>query len=478
MTDDRQLLEQYACDRSEPAFAELVRRHVDLVYSAALRLVAGDQALAQDVTQQVFIDLARKARALPPDVRLAGWLYRHTGYTAAKAVRSERRRKSRERAATEMNPQAQPNEPEWERIAPHLDAALHQLKSVDRDAIILRFFNRQDFRTVAAAFGISEAAAQMRVTRALEKLRTLLRQRGVAVLSASLGTSLATQMVIAAPAHWAAGITSASLAASAGATGFSVGFCQLMTTTKLKASVLALFLVAGVATPLVIHHRAQTHLAARDRALRIQAGQLAQWQRENSRLRDAIAEHDGLDAPPQGELLRLRAEVAGWRAKAAALENASEEANALREQLAALESQLKTLNAESVRGRFRLRSQWADKGNADPFATVETMLWAVSSGQESRLAAVATSEAMAETRWPIFPVEHPPVQSVGAVNLIDAFQNQEGTRAAVTAFVREDFIAPPGGSPYSVNKLKGWQMAKSADGWKITKSLFFDIGRD
>ena len=102
MTDDGQLLQQYTRERSESAFGELVTRHIDLVYSAALRVAGGDRHLAEDVTQVVFMDLARKARGLPRDVLLAGWLHRHTCYTAAKAVRTERRRKTRERIAMEM----------------------------------------------------------------------------------------------------------------------------------------------------------------------------------------------------------------------------------------------------------------------------------------------------------------------------------------------------------------------------------------
>src|SRR5919108_6108366 len=102
MNDDTQLLRRYAEDRSESAFGELVSRHIDLVYSAALRVVGGDRHLAQDVTQGVFVDLARKARRLPHDVLLAGWLYRHTCYAAANAVRTERRRKTREQTAMEM----------------------------------------------------------------------------------------------------------------------------------------------------------------------------------------------------------------------------------------------------------------------------------------------------------------------------------------------------------------------------------------
>src|SRR5256885_10803304 len=118
MTDDGQLLQQYTRERSEPAFGELVTRHIDLVFSAALRVVGGDRHLAQDVTQTVFADLARKAGSLPRDVVLAGWLYRHTCFTAAKVVRAEQRRRTREKTAMEMIALQDNPEPNWEQIAP------------------------------------------------------------------------------------------------------------------------------------------------------------------------------------------------------------------------------------------------------------------------------------------------------------------------------------------------------------------------
>src|SRR6266850_1086377 len=145
MTDDEQLLQQYTRECSESAFGELVTRHIDLVYSAALRVVCGDSYLAQDVTQTVFIDLARKAWSLPRGVVLAGWLHRQTGYTAATAVRTERRRRIREQTAMEIRALDDNTEPPWERIAPHLDDGLSQLSPSDRDAIVLRFLKRQDF---------------------------------------------------------------------------------------------------------------------------------------------------------------------------------------------------------------------------------------------------------------------------------------------------------------------------------------------
>src|SRR6266446_3226643 len=174
MAEDGQLLQQYMRDRSESAFGELVTRHIDLVYSAALRMAGGDIHLAKDVTQMVFIDLARKAWRLPRDVLLAGWLHRHTSYLAAKAVRTERRRKSREQTAMEMRALEDNTEPPWELIAPHLEEVLNQLSASDRDAIVLRFLKRQDFRAVGAALGISEETAQRRPRPTLFTYTTLL----------------------------------------------------------------------------------------------------------------------------------------------------------------------------------------------------------------------------------------------------------------------------------------------------------------
>jgi RNA polymerase sigma factor (sigma-70 family) len=156
MTEDKALLREYADERSERAFSELVRRYIDLVFSAALRVVNGDTQLAKDVTQVVFIDLARKAPTLPTGVVLAGWLHRHTCFRAATAVRTEQRRRAREETAMKIRAFEGDTESSWEQIAPYLDEALNQLHSSDRDALVLRFLKRKDLRTVGAALGISE----------------------------------------------------------------------------------------------------------------------------------------------------------------------------------------------------------------------------------------------------------------------------------------------------------------------------------
>src|SRR6266487_3586485 len=313
MTDDAQLLRQYTEERAEPAFGELVARHIDLVFSAALRVVGGDRHLAQDVTQTVFADLARKARNLPREVVLAGWLYRHTCFTAANAVRTERRRQIREKTAMEMNALHDTTEPNWEQIAPVLDEAMNQLSAPDRDAIVLRFLKRQDFRAVGSALGVGEDAAQKRVSRAVEKLRTFLSRQGVTLTATALGTTLATEAVVAAPGGLAVSVTAASLAgAAATGTGTSAILMKLMAMTKVKAGVAGALVIASVVMPLMVQHQAQARLRNQDEALREQTAQLAKLQADNvqlSKLLAAAKNSRSLSDDQFNELMRLRGQV-------------------------------------------------------------------------------------------------------------------------------------------------------------------------
>ena len=155
MFDDQQLLRRYANDGSEAAFAELVSRYVNLVYSAAIRRAGGDAHLAQDVAQLVFTDLARKAGSLPSEIVLAGWLHRATRFAAAQLIRGERRRQRRKQEAVVMN--ISESSSEWEQICPLLDEALDELSRTDRDAVILRFMEQRSFSEVGRALGSSPA---------------------------------------------------------------------------------------------------------------------------------------------------------------------------------------------------------------------------------------------------------------------------------------------------------------------------------
>lgn len=218
--NDAELLRLYACEGSESAFSELVARHLPLVYAAALRQTGGDADLARDVAQNVFIDLARKARSLSRHPVLAGWLHTTTRFAAANLRRAEQRRLARERLAIAMQDQTSTiPEPDWSLLAPVLDEAIGELNEEDRAAVLLRYFENQNLKAIGSALGISEDAARMRVNRALGKLHSLLGARGVRIGAASLGTALATQPVVAVPVGLAAAITSHTFAALAAAGG-------------------------------------------------------------------------------------------------------------------------------------------------------------------------------------------------------------------------------------------------------------------
>jgi RNA polymerase sigma factor (sigma-70 family) len=204
---DQQLLRDYAERQSETAFAELVCRHVDIVYSAALRMVC-DTHLAQDVTQGVFVALAQNARQLTRHPVLSGWLHRTARNLAANTVRSETRRRTREQEAAAMN-QLNETEVDWETISLYLDAGLGELDDADRDALMLRYFERKSAREMADILGLSEEAAQKRASRAVERLREIFSKKRVAVGAGGLVALISANAVQAAPAGLAATISMA-----------------------------------------------------------------------------------------------------------------------------------------------------------------------------------------------------------------------------------------------------------------------------
>ena len=151
---DKQLLRDYTELQSEAAFAAIVQRYVDLVYSAAFRMFRDDHA-AKDVTQSVFVALAQNARQLTDRPALAGWLHCTARNLAAKAVRTDVRRRARELEAAVMNEILSVNaDTDWEHIASHLDDALGELSEPERDAVLLRYFKNHDLRTVGATLSI------------------------------------------------------------------------------------------------------------------------------------------------------------------------------------------------------------------------------------------------------------------------------------------------------------------------------------
>jgi RNA polymerase sigma factor (sigma-70 family) len=289
MTTDSELLRQFAQTNSEAAFAELVKRYVNLVYSAALRQVNGDEHLAKDVAQTVFIDLARKANSLSRRETLAGWLYTSAHFAAAKIVRGENRRRDREEKfmrepANESSAGVSPAQSaqDWEKLRPTLDYAMHELKETDREAILLRYFENRPFVEVGAKLGLNENAARMRVERALEKLRDIFTKRGITTATA-LASVISANAIQIAPANLAATLTTASIA-TAGTGTFTL--LKIMTTTKLKLGISAL-VVAGATTAFIIQHQAQEKLRVENESL---AQQVAQLKTENESLSRRVAQ--------------------------------------------------------------------------------------------------------------------------------------------------------------------------------------------
>ncbi len=328
MSDDAELLLRYARENSEPAFAELVRRHLGLVYHAALRQVGGDAHLAQDVAQTVFTDLARKAAALARRPVLVGWLYTSTHYSATQVVRSERRRRTREQAAhtmTEILTDPAPTA-DWERLRPVIDDALHALNARDREAVLLRYFEGRPFADIGARISASEDAARVRVDRALEKMRIELARRGVTSTTAALGLVLAGQTAAAAPVGLAATVTGAALASAAG--GGLVSVLTFMSMNKLTIG-LAAVLVATGTTGLVVQARTNAELRAELRELQAESTQIAALQAGNAQLARRHAEVEAMRADDE-MLLQLSDEAAALRTRMQAAERRVAQASASR----------------------------------------------------------------------------------------------------------------------------------------------------
>jgi RNA polymerase sigma factor (sigma-70 family) len=303
MTPDSQLLRHYAESRSEDAFAELVRRYVNLVYSAALRQVGGDAHLAQDVAQTVFTDLARKAASLSKRETLTGWLYTSTHFAAAKIVRGESRRRDREEKFMREPINEPAPDADWQKLRPVLDEAMHGLKETDREAVLLRFFENRAFTEVGAKLNLSENAARMRVERAVEKLRDLLAKRGITT-AAVLASIISANAVQVAPAGLASTLVTGSFAA-AGTGAMALG--KIMAVTKLKLGLGALAL-AGVITAFVIQHRASETLRAENESVTRQITEIQVNPASGSNLSAADASTN-LSGRELDELLKLRAQA-------------------------------------------------------------------------------------------------------------------------------------------------------------------------
>lgn len=312
MKSDAELLRAYAEAESEPDFAAFVNRHLSFVYNAALRRAGGDPHRAAEIVQYVFIDAARRARALARHPSVVGWLHVATRHAAINLARSEARQRVRETVAYHMN-QPDANERErlaWEELQPVIDRALDALDERDRQAILARFFEHLDYRAIGERLWISENAARMRVDRALDKLRATLRRHGIGSTAAALAGGLAQQSVVAVPNSLAPSVCAAAVASGP---AWGAATATLLSMSKFKTSLVAAVALAAILSPPLV----QVHA---NRALRAEiaagAAATARANDEHAQVAATLAAAVGDDAAAEtAELARLRARAATLRAR-------------------------------------------------------------------------------------------------------------------------------------------------------------------
>lgn len=258
MANDFELLREHIEQGSEEAFQTLVERHARMVYGTAFRVLA-DAQNAEEATQAVFVLLARKASSIRRETILAGWLYRTARFVALESLRAERRRRQRHEMLAEMN---DTTDPVWPKISPLLEDVMARLGESDRDAVVLRFLEEKSFEEVGRTMGTTEAAAKMRVGRALEKLRRLLAREGVAITTTVLATALVAGATSTAPQHLFKTISSVALAQSPAAEGSLAtlikGALKVMAWNKIRntgIAVVLILLLGGGAVFTALHLR-------------------------------------------------------------------------------------------------------------------------------------------------------------------------------------------------------------------------------
>ncbi len=314
MTSDLDLLRQFARENSQDAFTEIVRRHVNLVYSAALRQVRSPQ-LAEEIAQSVFADLASDAGKLKPDTVLIAWLYSVTRRVAIDVIRKESRRQLREQIAVEMNDMnATAND--WTQIEPLLDDAMAALDETDRAAILLRYFENKNLREVGESLKISDDAAQKRVSRAVERLREFFSKQKIAIGASGLAVLISANAVQAAPVGLAATISTAAIFAGKTISTSTV-IAKTIAMTTIQKIIIGTTLAVIAGTGIFEAHQ-NSQLLEQNQDLQQQKNladdQLSQLQRERddatNQLAGLLAENAQLKSNPnENELLKLRGEV-------------------------------------------------------------------------------------------------------------------------------------------------------------------------
>jgi RNA polymerase sigma factor (sigma-70 family) len=368
--DDNALLREYVEHDSEEAFAMLVTRHVNKVYSVALRHTRNPHS-AEEITQAVFVIFAQKANKLRQHAVLSGWLYETSRLTAVTFIRSEIRRGRREQEA-HMQTLLNENEADvWPQIAPLLDAAMAGLNETDRHAVVLRFFDGKSMKEVGAALGASEDAAKMRLNRAVEKLRGFFTKRGIVFPAAVLTAAISANSVQAAPAMLAKTTTAVALAKGATASISTLtlikGALKIMAWTKAQTAIVSAVIV-GMATLSVIQHQAQIKLRDQNESLQQQIDRLSQVGAENQNLSNLLVQANSSETDTRDRLNNLLQR---------------QESNKVQAAIPLPDQPVSTPTNTSVR---LPKDSWSKAGFATPEATLKTRGWAVLNGDRQQFA--------------------------------------------------------------------------------------------
>lgn len=302
---DRDLLREYAERGDESAFGALVQRHLGLVFATARRRL-GDDAAAREVTQNVFVSLARKALRLLGETSLAGWLHQAAVIEARQWWRGELRRQRREHTAAEMGTTMQKDDSLLQSLAGELDEGLLELRNTDRQALMLRYFEARSHREIGTLLGTGEDAARKRIDKALEKLTAFFRRRGYAVPAVAMTVAALEKAAPAAPAGLAALVSQAACQQAGIASVTTAGFylAKFMAITKTQTA-LACLLVA--AAPMGYQWRTQHDLDREHQRLRETRAASQQTLAESRNQRDALSRRA---RELQDSIDRLRARLA------------------------------------------------------------------------------------------------------------------------------------------------------------------------
>ena len=325
-----ELLARYREQHAEEAFAELVRRHLDLVFSTALRQVRSPH-LAEEVAQSVFSDLARQAQRLAPNTILSAWLYAVARRTAIDVVRREARRQKREQLAMELS-SMNADSTDWSQIEPILDEAMDTLEETERSAVLLRYFENKSLREVGQALGTSEEAARKRVSRGVESLQEFFTRRNVTAGAGGLAVAISANAVQGAPIGLSATIATTAVCnavATSTTAGATATISKAIAMTTLQKTIIGATIVAAVGTGIYEATQA-SRLKQENQTLKQQQAPLAEQIQQLARERDeannglAVAREELARAKPASntsEVLKLRGQVGSLQNRLSASES-------------------------------------------------------------------------------------------------------------------------------------------------------------